>query len=342
MPSPRRVYVNNTAIFVTTRTEEGLPLVPTNFMNMIIWSALAKAQALYTDVAVCAFTFLLNHFHMLLVVEDPEQVSRFVGYVKQEIAHAINRLLNRRQRTIWKSEYDAPIILDSDKLIAVLRYIYANPVEAGLESSADNYPGVSSWKMLKNERVFRWCEVISRDSISLITSPTRPDLVDRSQSDYFRSVSKLSLRFDLKPFAWKKCFPDTEATPDSKLRSVVVECVRARELELAEERRKQRVPVMGGGLLRARSMTVKYTPKKFERRMICLSSSKELRLVYLDFYRTLCAQAKQVYARWKAFDFSEDYPAGLIPPAFVPKVDIWQIGSMFEVEDRLPSRVFCI
>ena len=322
MPSPRRVFINNSAVFVTTRTEEGLPLVPTDFMNMIIWSALAKGQALHPDVAVCGFVFLPNHFHMLLVVEDPEQVSPYVGYVKQELAHAINRLLNRRQKTIWKAEFDAPPVLDSAKALEVLAYIYLNPVEAGLECSANDYPGVSSWGMLNSGRSTRWCEGISRDSINRLTTPARPDRHDRELCSYYRRASKASFRFNLKPFAWKKCFSDTSEMSDADLKACLLEKVANREAALAEERKKNRVTVLGRSALVCSSMLRTYTPKKYGKRMICLASCRELRVEYITFFRELCARASAVYAKWKQFDYSEAYPEQLFAPAFIRRMNV--------------------
>src|SRR5690606_7274325 len=100
MPENRKYFVNRTAHLITSRTEEGLPLVPSLIMNFIIWCILARARTLYR-VRVSHFLFMANHFHMLIVVDDPEHLSPFVGYVKAETAHAINRLLGRRKKTVW-------------------------------------------------------------------------------------------------------------------------------------------------------------------------------------------------------------------------------------------------
>ena len=91
MPSLPKVFIHNTVVMATTRVEEGLPLVPTQFMNTIIMSILAMAQEKY-PVEVIGFVFQANHFHFILRVEVPENVPLFIGYVKQEIAHRVNRL----------------------------------------------------------------------------------------------------------------------------------------------------------------------------------------------------------------------------------------------------------
>ena len=42
-----KCYVNNTAIYVTTSVQEGLPLVATSYMTLIIEGLLATAQNKY-------------------------------------------------------------------------------------------------------------------------------------------------------------------------------------------------------------------------------------------------------------------------------------------------------
>ena len=96
MPSAPKLFISGTTISVSFRTKEGLPFVPVSFINEIIWSNLAKAQSKY-PVKIIWITFEANHAHMLLRVTNPELISAFVGYVKQETSHALNRLLDRKK-----------------------------------------------------------------------------------------------------------------------------------------------------------------------------------------------------------------------------------------------------
>ena len=49
----RRLLIPGGIHFITFRTEEGLPFVPLRFMNMLICSALARAQRLYPIKIIC-------------------------------------------------------------------------------------------------------------------------------------------------------------------------------------------------------------------------------------------------------------------------------------------------
>ena len=86
------------------RTEEGLPFVPLRFINILICSALARAQKLHQIRIIC-FVVQANHIHLLIRVTNPEDVSSFIRFFKAESAHYLTRLLNRRQRPVWAERF---------------------------------------------------------------------------------------------------------------------------------------------------------------------------------------------------------------------------------------------
>ena len=113
MPSPPRILLPKSLVLLTTRIENGLPLVCTRYMEFIIWSVFARAQYLY-PIRVCAFVVMGNHLHLLVVVENPDAVAAFMDRIKTELGHAVNLLLGRRQRTVWCvwcDDYDCQPIL---------------------------------------------------------------------------------------------------------------------------------------------------------------------------------------------------------------------------------------
>jgi REP element-mobilizing transposase RayT len=85
-------------------------------MEKMLWSALAVAQNLY-PLKVIAFVVMGNHIHLIVLVEDPEVVESFLERFKCETAHAVNRLLGRRQVSVWCEGYDSPTILTLDNLV---------------------------------------------------------------------------------------------------------------------------------------------------------------------------------------------------------------------------------
>ena len=174
-----RLLVPGAIHFITFRTEEGLPFMPLPFINMLICSALARAQKLYPVRIIC-FVVQANHVHMLIRVCDPQSVSKFIGYFKAESANYLNRLLNRRQRTVWEERFDSPIVLDLDKALQIFAYCSLNPVKDGLVNSMSEYPGVASYSHLLERRNFIPAKSIPRSKVPSLKDPHRPQRENKS------------------------------------------------------------------------------------------------------------------------------------------------------------------
>lgn len=72
-----KLFIHGTAVEITFRLEEGLYLVATPFMNVILKSCLARAQSLYS-LKVCHLLVMTNHVHMVIVVESADSVKSFM------------------------------------------------------------------------------------------------------------------------------------------------------------------------------------------------------------------------------------------------------------------------
>ena len=188
-------------------------------MNLIIDGILAKATNDY-EIDVNHAIFMANHFHIIVTVVNPGDVKEFFRYLKGEIAHAVNRLLGRRKRTVWVDGYDSPLVLDEDKLKYLISYLYLNPLRANLVNTISEYPGVSSWKMLKAKQSHKDCTKVPRDKITKLHNPAlsvseQKDLVSRYK------VEGKNYRLEYKPLS---CFyainPETKVTLDSLIRYI--------------------------------------------------------------------------------------------------------------------------
>ena len=98
-----------------------------------------------------------THMHLIAVVQNPDDIKGFMERFKTESAHCINRLLGRKKRTVWCEGYDSPLLLTADDVVNTITYIYTNPAKDNLETSIDNYPGLSSWSMfLEHSHIKEW------------------------------------------------------------------------------------------------------------------------------------------------------------------------------------------
>lgn len=303
MTNPRKLFLPNTVVFVTFRTEEGLPLVPLKFINKIIKSALGRAYELY-QVEVVAVTFESNHCHLIIRVTNPELVSPFVGYVKQEIAHALNRLIGRPRKTVWIEGFDSPTILDSYTALKKIAYVLLNPVKDKLVSQMDQYPGVSSYQWLQTNQNKITTERIFRDSVIRLKNPEKPWLEEHSYQ--FEDEKKSEVTLELFPYAWKKCFPDTKDLSDTEIRSLMLEFLKEEESQLPSE-------PLDPERLKRQSLVKEYTSRKFGKRMVCLSIFSAQRKRFIKLYKYLCNQAMEAYEQWKKGNLIP-FPLGLFPP----------------------------
>ena len=322
MPNPPKIFIHDTVVLVTTRTEEGLPLVPTYAINMIIESALASANKLY-PVNLIAFSFQLNHFHMLVHVIDPVNVSRFVGYVKQEIAHRLNRLLGRRKRTVWADGFDSPTILSPETVFQKIAYTLCNPVKDNVVKSLDESPFVSSWNLLKDERNVVTTKYIPRGNVQKLRNPNRAWQDDQLLLNHFREIDTEEIELKLCFYSWKYAFPELAVLSDTEIRSMIVHAVRL-ELETIEQEREltRRYVFNTTEGLRRQSLLRAYQPKQFGKRMLCLAINKLTRVPFIRFVQVLMTKAQKIKGYWLRGDYSLPYPPGLYPPGRAPMASI--------------------
>ena len=309
MSANRKYFPHGSVLFVSSRTEQGLPLVCSLLMNFIIWGILAKARSMYR-IKVCHFVFMSNHLHMILVVESPQDVSRFMGYVKGEIAHAVNRLLGRRQRTIWQAGYDSPHLLTADDVVSKIRYIYGNPVSARLVHTIEEYPGVSSWEMFAKGEHSRKHQSLPRDLIPALVLPALSITEQKRMLEQFQELELNEFEFVLEPDAWRKELGAELEYPNEAL----IEDIEDYQRELKSERLDKNQPVLGATSLRRESMLKEYQPKKYSRKMICISSDKELRRRFIAHFKALAALAAEAYQSWKFGCYKLKIPPGMFCP----------------------------
>jgi REP element-mobilizing transposase RayT len=147
-----RIHDSDFVHFVTNRCEhEMFFMLPKAKINELILFWLAKAkQKKGKDIEIYGFTFLSNHFHMLL--KDPRgQISRFMGYFESGLARAINRHIGRKGK-FWYREYDDLIVDGEDEFWDRYSYTVLNAVSSGLVSNVAEWKGVCSYNYFKQQK----------------------------------------------------------------------------------------------------------------------------------------------------------------------------------------------
>ncbi len=84
------------------------------------------------------FVVMPDHVHWLAQLAEETVLSRVVQMIKSVSAHRLNRHLGRKGRVWQDGSHDHAIRREED-IIAVARYIVANPLRAGLVKSVGDY-----------------------------------------------------------------------------------------------------------------------------------------------------------------------------------------------------------
>jgi putative transposase len=80
-----------------------------------------------------------DHAHWLIALGDSDSLPSLVNRLKSASARAANQAL-RRSGPLWAPAYHDRTVRKEDDVVAVARYIVANPLRAGLVSQIGDYP----------------------------------------------------------------------------------------------------------------------------------------------------------------------------------------------------------
>ncbi len=85
---------------------------------------------------VFAYCFMPDHVHLVLQIPAAGSVVEFVKEFKQRTGYAFKRATGR---LLWQKSYHDHVLRRDEDLLAACRYVFANPVRAGLVDRADDF-----------------------------------------------------------------------------------------------------------------------------------------------------------------------------------------------------------
>ena len=313
-----KYHPHGSVLFITFSIEEGLLLLPNPLCTAIVKSCLACAQSLY-PLTICHFLVEATHIHLIAVVQNPDDVASFLRHFKTESAHMLNRVLGRRKRTVWCEGYDSPIVLTPVRTMLAICYLYLNPSKDALETTIDNYPGLSSWGFFIGHSYTHHWNRLQRSQFRPLPKSHHNLKGYTTEAARVLSGSKQAFRFRLDPNAWLRAFGINDPRKESEYNQKIIKHVR-----VSEERSRRRRVVLGHSVLgRARLLTQRldttYRPKRSGQHMCCLSEDRSLRNTFIVFLKDIWSRARDIRKRWILGDYSIPYPMGLYQPA-LPKL----------------------
>ena len=103
------------------------------------------------QVRIIAYCIMNNHTHMLLETKDLKELSKYMQRLNMKYGRYYNKKYNR-VGYVFRDRYKSEGIYSEKHLNSCIRYIYNNPVEAGICSHAKEYP-YSNYKEILDKTV---------------------------------------------------------------------------------------------------------------------------------------------------------------------------------------------
>ena len=327
MSRTRRYICSNRPYELILRVKEGLPFAPLAVINLLLLSALARAQR-DIKVTICHVVWMSNHVHIILVAHDPTQCIYFIQEVQKKITDYLKRLLGRRRLSLWEGDPVLAQILDVERAVEKIAYIYANPASADLVDSIADYPGISTWSHFStapSQTKFSCSETvpwIRLPAIDQLPSPALSSRQDRHIANKLKSTAKIEHQLTYHPNAWLEALRVRDEASVAAINQRIKLRLREIEDEARERRRVTNKKVLGAERLMRQPILKAHLPKQRGRRIYVITSSRTLRLKFILTMRWIKDRCRECYQRWKLGDFSVQWPPGTFRPGLAPAASL--------------------
>jgi len=115
-----------------------------------IYKQLLKENMQKSNLKLLSYCIMSNHSHMLMYVENFQEMSKLMQKVNTSFARIYNQK-NNRVGFVFRNRFSVQQILNYQHLYNCLAYIHNNPVKAGIVKKAEDYK-YSSYSEWVNQR----------------------------------------------------------------------------------------------------------------------------------------------------------------------------------------------
>lgn len=327
MGRKRRRIESLSAYELCFRAKDTLPLVAYRIIDLIIKHALARAQR-DSKVYLCHDIWNGSHSHQIVFTQDADQCKKFYMEVQKKITDCLKRLFGLESLSIWEGRPAVIKIGDLDEGIKRISYLYANPAQDNLVQSIEEFPGYSSFpefmSALNGEKTIECSEEVLR-----LRLPTFPVLRTSAPSPSNESgVIKLLERRNHEfqtlvrhPNMWMQAFKVREKDISIVNQRILLQ-IRRREQIAKMLRNVSGKGLIGISALRRQSILKAHKPKKKERKIFIVCSSREVRLAFITEFNLFCRRCEECYREWLNGNFHIDWPPGAFKPPLPPNLNL--------------------
>ena len=300
---PLRMFQEEGYYFVTSRCFQGrLLLHPSPEVNEVVGGVLARAvEQSNGSVRLHAFTFLSNHFH-LLVWAKGAALAGFMQYLRANLSKKVGRLVDW-SGGFWERRYSAEPVLDDTALVGRLRYVLAHGVKEGLVERSIEWPGLTCLPQLLGpaRRLFRWFNWTKRWSKR--GHADGGDARGRFAEEWAEPVA-----LELAPL------PCWEGFAEEQRQREVTALLREVEAEACTRSRS----VMGARAVQAQHPHTRPEHLKRSPRPLGHASTRQALKELREQYRAFVTAFREAAAQWLRGDYSARFPLFSFPPRVLP------------------------
>ena len=125
-------------------------LVPSpkpKLFNEIVVGVMGRALEV-SPLELCGAVFLANHMHLLVVVHEQQELSRYMHHLAGNLSKEVGRIRGWRG-SMWERRYDGIVVShEPEEQWSRLKYLLSHSVKEGLCVSPYDWPGVHSARAL--------------------------------------------------------------------------------------------------------------------------------------------------------------------------------------------------
>ena len=286
-------------------------------MQLLLASALARTQR-SSYVTLCHFLWMANHAHILVVVQDAESCKRFYMELQKKLTDYLKRLLGKQYLDLWEGNPAVIAILDLDKAIDRVRYLYTNPAKANLVDSIRDFPGYSTWGYFSEVSAEVTVKYVSRTPWvrQYHILPLKRGLISKFEDNQLTALLRAKPRkfheLAVFPNAWMRCFRITDERAVATVNKRILGLIQDSEESFRRARKAERKDVLGADRLRREPIMKEHTPGKNDRKIFAMSSDKEIRTDYIEKVLWICEQCDELARRQRRGE-RVFWPPGVFP-----------------------------
>lgn len=153
-------------------------------------------------IQIGGFVLMDNHFHLLLL-SPQEDIDRVMYFLMKDTTRKIQKRTGRINK-IFGGRYKGSIIETHNYLLNVYKYIYRNPIAAGISNEAENYQfSTLHYLIFKKKLPFDVYEILLTPGLSWINQSFKSE---EAQSIKW-GLSRTIFQFQKDPLTRKEIVP---------------------------------------------------------------------------------------------------------------------------------------